>query len=166
MRIATQLVLPFALVLLAVFPPRALAGDPFLLGADCQQLSLDPPRYRLEFSLGNTHGFGPLCGVRILPYAFGVTAAQPALECSGPAPFTASVDSLTGTAEFSRAPCDSNWFFVQHFYVVVATVPVYFTAELLTTGGAVRHTNTLSYLCTSVVPVAKRSWGAVKLRYR
>src|SRR5262249_48765266 len=135
------------------------------VNSQCEQLTVSPPRFRLGFWIVNTHAISdPLCGVRVSPIAFNGIAAEPVLDTSGPAPFTSSVDS-TGVATFGLDSC-VFWNAYQFFYLIVAAAPVYFTADLLTTGGIVSRSNVIEFPCTTVVPVLSRSWGSLKLLYR
>ena len=152
------------LLFLPVFPVRALAGAPFGPSSECQQLSVQPPRYRLDFYIVDTHSWDPLCEVRIEPISWNGFAAEPVLECSGPEPFIASVDS-SGTAHFSVDPCIGGWGLIQHLRLVVATVPVWFMGRLLT-GGVRDDASLFDFPCTTVVPAVRHSWGSLKELYR
>lgn len=164
----TNLLLALVVVVLAASVTPAAAQGPQIIQKDCDTLSFDPPRVRVEFAVVNLSPI-PVCSVRLIPVPSGPYPPCPIFECSLPNPLWQCQVSPDGSSYWQAIPggggCIQPYEKLEPFDFIIDPPYCCYRVEYDGPDGQVFFVDTICFQCESPVETFKKTWGAVKARY-
>lgn len=149
--------------------PAASHAGTFMRLKGYDTLSVQPPRFRVRFSVSPTHLFGRFfCGLEVIPGNGEGTPVRTVYSCEAPPGTTWSIDSL-GVAFFTPNPCrppGPTGGEEDSLALIIDGIPAWFDAGYFSQQPSVPSGDWLYVTPDLATPTRRESWGSLKSRFR